>query len=73
MPTPAYVKKTAPEDIRESVQAALDGDADGFVLSRKYSEMRLENLEAVGEVVRGRLSSLAVAPRRPAPLPPAST
>ena len=44
-----------PDDVRASVAAALDGGADGFVLSRKYSEMTFDNLEAVGAelVARG--------------------
>jgi hypothetical protein len=54
IPTPAYAKKTAPDDVRKSVNAALDGGADGFVLSRKYSEMTLENLGAVGATLRER-------------------
>lgn len=39
---------SSPEDVRASVAAALDGGAEGFVLSRKYSEMTHDNLEAVG-------------------------
>jgi hypothetical protein len=39
---------SGPEDVRASVAASLDGGANGFVLSRKYSEMTHENLEAVG-------------------------
>lgn len=54
--SPEHVKKTRPDDVQASVGAALDGGADGFVLSRKYSEMTFENLQAVGEVLaeRGR-------------------
>jgi hypothetical protein len=51
VPAPDHAKKTKPEDVRASVTAALDGGADGFVLSRKYSEMTFENLEAVGAVL----------------------
>lgn len=54
VPTPSHVKKTTPGDVRASVLAALEGGADGFVLSRKYSEMALENLEAVGATLRER-------------------
>jgi hypothetical protein len=34
------------------VAAALKAGADGLILSRKYSEMRLENLKAAGRAVR---------------------
>jgi hypothetical protein len=54
VPTPAHAKKTTPSEIRASVLAALEGGADGFVLSRKYSEMTLENLGAVGATLRQR-------------------
>ena len=46
--SPPHAKKAAPEDVSASVRAALDGGADGIVLSRKYAEMRWENLEAAG-------------------------
>lgn len=52
IPTGADEKKTQPEDVRESVRAALGAGADGVILSRKYSEMRLANLRAAGEAVR---------------------
>jgi len=52
IPTGANEKKTQPEDVRESVRAALGAGADGVLLSRKYSEMRLANLRAAGEAVR---------------------
>src|SRR5437588_4623588 len=53
IPTGKDEKKTEPEDVRESVQAALKGGASGVILSRKYSEMRLANLRAAGEAMRG--------------------
>jgi hypothetical protein len=34
------------------VTAALKAGADGLILSRKYCEMRLANLDASGEAVR---------------------
>jgi hypothetical protein len=46
--SPPHAKKAAPEDVSASVRAALDGGANGIVLSRKYAEMRWENLEAAG-------------------------
>ncbi len=45
---------TGPDDIRASVAATLDAGAPGFVLSRKYSEMTIENLEAVGDLMKER-------------------
>jgi hypothetical protein len=50
--SPAHAKKAAPDDVRASVRAALDGGADGIVLSRKYAEMTWDNLEAVGSALR---------------------
>jgi len=52
IPTAANEKKTQPEDVRNAVQAALGAGADGVILSRKYSEMRLANLRAAAEAVR---------------------
>jgi len=52
IPTGRDEKKTEPWDVREAVLAALRGDADGVILSRKYSEMRLANLRAAGEALR---------------------
>ncbi|MDR1387428.1 MAG: hypothetical protein LBJ44_07565 [Propionibacteriaceae bacterium] len=49
VPTPEGVKKTTPDEVRASVRAALAGGGDGFVLSRKYSEMSWQNLAAVGQ------------------------
>jgi hypothetical protein len=40
------------EGVRDAVLAAFDGGADGVVLSRKYSEMRLENLSGAGDAIR---------------------
>lgn len=46
------LKRTGPEDVHASVTAALEAGADGLVLSRKYSEMQLDNLKAAGQAVR---------------------
>ncbi|WP_155848634.1 hypothetical protein [Arthrobacter sp. 35W] len=54
VPTPPHVKQTGPAEIADSITSALDAGADGIILSRKYSEMSLENLEAVGQTLRGR-------------------
>lgn len=53
IPTGQNEKKTEPQDVREAVRAALAAGADGVILSRKYSEMRLANLRAAGEALRG--------------------
>jgi hypothetical protein len=53
IPTGQDEKNTEPQDVRASVRAALGAGADGVILSRKYSEMRLANLRAAGEALRG--------------------
>jgi len=45
-------RKASPEDTYAAVSAALQAGADGLILSRKYSEMRLANLAAAGRAVR---------------------
>jgi hypothetical protein len=52
IPTGSGQKKTRPEDVRAAVRSAFEAGAPGVVLSRKYSEMRLENLAAAGTAVR---------------------
>jgi hypothetical protein len=52
IPTGKDEKKTEPQDVLEAVRAAFSGGADGVILSRKYSEMRLANLRAAGEALR---------------------
>jgi len=39
------------EQVREAVKAAFRGGARGIVLSRKYSEMNLDNLAGVGDAL----------------------
>lgn len=51
IPTEADEKRTEPGDVKESIVAAFAGGASGVVLSRKYSEMGLANLAAVGEAL----------------------
>lgn len=48
IPTSEGQKKTQPEDVRGAVKAAFNAGAPGVILSRKYSEMRLENLSGAG-------------------------
>ena len=52
IPTGANEKKTSPEDVHASTAAALKAGAEGVIFSRKYSEMRLANLEAGGKAAR---------------------
>ena len=52
IPTGAQSRKASPEDTYAAVAAALKAGADGLILSRKYSEMRLANLEAAGCAAR---------------------
>jgi hypothetical protein len=51
-PPEASFTTCTPENTRENVLAAYRGGADGLLISRKYSEMRLANLSAVGETLR---------------------
>ena len=44
IPTAADHSKCTPQGVRDAVAAAFDGGADGVILSRKYSEMKLGNL-----------------------------
>jgi hypothetical protein len=52
IPTGPRARKASPDDTYAAVAAAFRAGADGVVLSRKYSEMRLENLAAAGRAVR---------------------
>jgi hypothetical protein len=52
VPTGEKEKKTHPSDVRDAVKAALTAGAPGVILSRKYSEMKLENLSVAGEALR---------------------
>jgi len=52
IPTGRNSRKASPDDTYAAVAAALKAGAHGMILSRKYSEMRLANLEAAGRAVR---------------------
>lgn len=52
IPTGVGEKKTQPDDVYQAVKAAFEAGAHGVILSRKYSEMRLDNLRAAGRAVR---------------------
>ena len=42
----------SPDDTHAATAAALRAGADGLIFSRKYSEMKLANLAAVGDALR---------------------
>ena len=52
IPTEKNEKKTQPSDVQAAVKAAFESGAQGVILSRKYSEMRLDNLAAAGEALK---------------------
>jgi hypothetical protein len=45
-------RKASPDDTYAATLAALKAGADGVILSRKYSEMMLANLDAAGRAIR---------------------
>jgi hypothetical protein len=52
IPTGKNSRKATPEDTYAATMAAFKGGADGVILSRKYSEMWLANLDAAGRAAR---------------------
>jgi len=52
IPTAAQNSKSTPQGTKDAVLAAFRGGADGVLLSRKYSEMKLANLRGAGEAIR---------------------
>jgi hypothetical protein len=54
IPTAADHSKSSPEGTRLAVEAAFRAGADGVLLSRKYSEMKLTNLAGAGKAIRER-------------------
>ncbi len=52
IPTQANHSKSTPQGTKEAVLAAFRGGAQGVILSRKYSEMKLANLAGAGEAIR---------------------
>lgn len=52
IPTAANHSKSSPDGTKEAVLAAFRGGADGVLLSRKYSEMKLANLKGAGAAIR---------------------
>jgi hypothetical protein len=52
IPTNAANSKCTPDGTRDAVAAALRAGADGVLLSRKYSEMKLANLRGAGAAIK---------------------
>lgn len=52
IPTGKNSRQASPDDTYAATFAAFKGGADGVILSRKYSEMWLANLEAAGRAIR---------------------
>jgi len=52
IPTAANHSKCTPHGTEEAAIAAFRGGADGVILSRKYSEMKLANLAGAGAAIR---------------------
>jgi hypothetical protein len=48
----AALTRCTPEGVKQAVLAAFEGGAEGVVLSRKYSEMSLDNLSGAGAAIR---------------------
>jgi hypothetical protein len=52
IPTGQAQSKSSPEGTKAAVLAALRAGADGVLLSRKYSEMKLANLRGAGAAIK---------------------
>ena len=52
IPTAADHSKCTPNGVHDAVKAAFEGGADGVILSRKYSEMKLTNLGGAGTAIK---------------------
>lgn len=52
IPTGANSRKASTDDTYDATLAAFKAGADGVILSRKYSEMMLANLDAAGRAIR---------------------
>lgn len=52
IPTGQGESKSTPQDVKAAVGQAFRAGANGVILSRKYSEMKLANLAAAGEAIR---------------------
>lgn len=45
-------RQTTPEDVYKSTMTALKAGAEGVIFSRKYSEMKLPNIEGGGKAIK---------------------
>ncbi len=52
IPTRATSRKGTPQDVFLATSAAYKAGADGVILSRKYSEMKLDDIDAAGRAIR---------------------
>jgi hypothetical protein len=52
VPVPAGASQCTPGSVKQTVIAAFQGGATGVVLSRNYTEMKLENLSGAGAALR---------------------
>jgi len=52
VPTGLNEKRTQPSDVKAATLAALEAGAQGVVLSRKYAEMKLTNMEGARAALR---------------------
>jgi len=52
VPTGLNEKRTQPSDVKAATVAALEAGAQGVVLSRKYAEMKLTNMEGARAALR---------------------
>jgi hypothetical protein len=52
IPTDTGNSKCTPQSVKEAVLSVFRAGASGVLLSRKYSEMRLANLNGAGDAVR---------------------
>jgi hypothetical protein len=52
IPTAQTSARSTPDGTKEAVLAAFRGGADGVLLSRKYSEMKLGNLRGAGAAIK---------------------
>jgi hypothetical protein len=59
IPTAPDHSKCTPDGTRNAVLAAFRGGADGVILSRKYSEMKLADLQGAGSAIRQVLADKA--------------
>jgi hypothetical protein len=52
IPTGKNSRKQSPDDVYAATMAAYKAGANGVILSRKYSEMKLTHLDAAGRAIR---------------------